>query len=475
MSVTRFFLPLLLLIASGVSAQTWDLKRCVEYAMDNNIQVKISDVQADISDETLRQSKLSRLPTLGVSGSGSVNSGLNQNPVTFNRETQTYFAARMQLESTADIFNFFSKQNTILGNEWDALANRANVDKIKYDIALTVANAYLQVLLANEQKKIALVQVQQTNEQLNNTRKLVEAGSLPELNASQLEAQLALDSVNLVSASSNVSLSTLNLKALMNMDPAAPFEVAVPPVESIPVEPIADLQPEYVYQLALANQPQQKTNYFRLKAAEKYSEAAKGAMYPRLVGFGALGTSYFNRAQVITGSTQVFVPIGQVSVDNSDYLVYPLQPFNAPVYGKSYFGQQLTDNFNQAIGLSLNVPIFSGGSLKSNYVKSRLNLRSVELQQDQDNLKLKQDIYQAYNEASVALEKFNASSRTVTTNEKTYSFAKKRYDVGMLSTFDLITSQNNLLRAKLEYTMNRFDYVFKLKVLEFYKGLGLKL
>jgi outer membrane protein len=475
MPATRLILPLLLLIASGVSAQTWDLKRCVEYAMDNNIQVKISDVQADISDETLRQSKLSRLPTLGVSGSGSINSGLNQNPVTFNRETQTYFAARMQLESTADIFNFFSKQNTILGNEWDALANRANVDKIKYDIALTVANAYLQVLLANEQKKIALVQVQQTNEQLNNTRKLVEAGSLPELNASQLEAQLALDSVNLVSASSNVSLSTLNLKALMNMDPAAPFEVAVPPVESIPVEPIADLQPEYVYQLALANQPQQKTNYFRLKAAEKYSEAAKGAMYPKLVGFGAVGTSYFNRAQVITGSTQIFVPIGQVSVDNSDYLVYPLQPYNAPIYGKSYFGQQLTDNFNQAIGLSLNVPIFSGGSLKSNYLKSKLNLRSVELQKDQDNLKLKQDIYQAYNEASVALEKFNASSRTVTTNEKAYSFAKKRYDVGMLSTFDLITSQNNLLRAKLEYTMNRFDYVFKLKVLEFYKGLGLKL
>lgn len=474
MSATKFILPLLL-IATNLSAQTWDLKKCVEYAMENNIQVKISDVQADISEETFRQSKLTRLPTLGLNGSGSVNSGLNQNPVTFNRETQTYFAARMQLETSADIFNFFSKQNTILGNEWDALAGRANVDKIKYDIALTVANAYLQVLLAKEQEKIAVVQVEQTREQLTNTRKLVNAGSLPELNALQLEAQLALDSANLVSTKSNVNLSTLNLKALMNMDPAIPFEVDVPPVDRIPVEPIADLQPEYVYRLALANQPLQKSNFFRLKAAEKYTDAARGAMYPRLIAFGGLGTSYFNRAQVVTATNQVFVPIGEVTIDNTSYSVFPFQPFTVPIYGKSYFGQQITDNFSQSIGVSLNVPIFNNGSLKSNYIKSKLNLRSVQLQQDQDNLKLKQDIYQAYNEASVAMEKFNASSRSVTTSETALSYARKRYDVGMLSTFDLITSQNNLLRAKLEYTMNRFDYVFKLKVLEFYKGLGLKL
>lgn len=474
MSATKFILPLLL-FATQLSAQTWDLKRCVEYAMENNIQVKLSDVQADINDETFRQSKLSRIPIVGVSGSGSLNSGLNQNPVTFNRETQTYFAARMQLESSVDIFNFFSKQNTILGNEWDALAGRANVDKIKYDIALTVANAYLQILLAKEQEKIAGVQTQQTAEQLKNTRKLVDAGSLPELNASQLEAQLAFDSANLVSAKSSVNVSILNLKSLMNMDPATAFEVAVPPVESIPVEPIADLQPEYVYKLALANQPLQKSNYFRLKAAEKYAEAARGAMYPRLVAFGALGTSYFNKAQVISGTSQIFAPIGEVTINNDDYLVYPLQPFTVPLYSKPGFSRQLTDNFSQAIGVSLNVPIFSGGSLKSNYVKSRLSLRSVQLQQDQDNLKLKQDIYQAYNDASVSLEKFNASKRTVETSDKAYLFAKKRYDVGMLSTLELITSQNNLLRARLEYTMNQFDYVFKLKVLEFYKGLGLKL
>jgi outer membrane protein len=144
----------LLLLSLTSGAQSWDLKRCVEYAMQNNIQVQISDVQARISEENLRQSRLSRIPNLGINGSGSVNSGLNQNPVTFNRVTQTYFASRMQLESTADIFNFFSKQNTILGNEWEAMAADANVDKIKYDIALTVANAYLQVLLVKEQEKI---------------------------------------------------------------------------------------------------------------------------------------------------------------------------------------------------------------------------------------------------------------------------------------------------------------------------------
>ncbi len=464
------------IICQGITAQQkWDLKSVVEYAMANNISVKLSDVQVKVSALSLKQSKLSQIPNANFSGNSGYSSGSNQDPTTFSRITQTYFSAGMQLQSSADIFNFFSKRNTITGNEWELKAARANVDKLKNDIALTAANAYLQVLLAKEQEKITLVQLKQTEAQLDNTRKLVNAGALPELNASQLEAQLALDSGNYISAKGNVTISLLTLKSFMNIDAAAPFEVDTPPVEMIPIEPIADLLPENVYKLAMANQPLQRFNDYRIKAAQNFKSAAKGAILPTLSAYGSLGSNYNNRAQEIISSTPVIVPIGNVTIAGADYSVFPLQPFSDYTYGKTNFSNQMADNFRQSVGLSLSIPIFNSYNFKTQYLRSKLNISTLRLQKEQDDQKLKQDIYQAYTAAIIALEKFNASKKAVETNEKTYLFAGKRFDVGLLNTFDLITTQNNLLRAKLEYSINHFDYVFKMKVLEFYRGQGLKL
>lgn len=450
--------------------------------MANNISVRQADVQAKLSELSYRQSRLSQLPNASFGLSGSVNSGNNQDPVTFSRVTETYLAAGMQLQSSADIFNFYSKRNTIAANQWEMMAARANVDKIKNDIALSVANAYLQVLLAQEQEKIISVQYQQTANQLDMTSKMVAAGTLPPLNESQLQAQLALDSSNLISAKGGVTTNILNLKALMNVDAGAPFELEAPPVDIIPIEPIADLQPEFVYTQALANQPQQKGNEFRLKAAQKSMDAARGAMKPTLSAFGSLSTNYlaFHRRpfyqQIITGyqSTGLIADAGGGTVYDVKSPIITRGDIAGYVKPNS-LGSQMSDNFRKAFGLSINVPIFNGGVLKTAYERSKLNLGSMRLQKEQDDMKLKQDIYQAYNAALVAMQKLDASKKTVDINETTFMYARKRYDVGMLSTFDLVTSQNNLLRARLEYSLNRFDYVFKMKVLEFYKGAGLKL
>ena len=468
-------LLLFLLSMAATAQQKWNLRTVVEHAMANNISVKLSDVQAKVAALTYKQSKLSQLPNATFSGNTGYSSGSNQDPTTFSRITQTYLSAGLQLQSSADIFNFFSKRNTIAGNQWELLAAKANVDKIKNDIALTAANGYLQVLLSKEQEQITLVQLKQTQAQLNNTRKLVDAGALPELNAVQLEAQLAQDSGNYIAAKGNVTLNLLTLKSYLNIDAAAPFEVETPPVELIPVEPIADLQPDNVFQLAIANQPLQRYNGLRLKAAGKFKAAARGALYPTFSLYGSLGSNYNNRAQEIKSVTPYTVPIGNVTVGSTSYQVFPLQPFNDYTYGNTKFTTQLSDNFRQSVGISLNVPIFNGYGLRTQYERSKLNISTLQLQQEQDNQKLKQDIYQAYTAAMIALEKFNASKKGVEANEKTFLFAGKRYDVGLLNTFELITAQNNLMRSKLEYTINQFDYVFKMKVLEFYKGLGLKL
>lgn len=466
----------LCLLSIPASAQKkWDLRSIVDYAMANNISVKISDVQAKIADVTYQQSKASRIPAASFTANSSFNSGNNQDPVTFSQTTQTYLSAGLQLQTSADIFNFFSKQNTVAANNWELQAAKANVDKLKNDLALSIANMYLQILLAKEQENITSIQIQQTTAQLGNTKKLVDAGALPPLNLTQLEAQLATDSVNYITAKGTVVQNILNLKTYLSMDPAMDFGVETPSLESIPLDPIADLQPENVYRLALANQPLQRYNVFKIKAAEKNKLAAKGSMYPTLSAFGSLGSGYNNRSQQIVSATPVLAPLGNVDVGGTSYDVYPLEPFSTYNYSKTTLPTQISDNFSQSIGLSLSIPILNGRSLRSNYERSKLNIRGLQLQQQLDDQTLKQNIYQAYNSVLIALEKFNASKKSVDASQLTYDYAKKRFDVGMLGTFDLITTQNNVLTAKLQYTINRFDYVFKMKVLEFYKGQGIKL
>jgi outer membrane protein len=474
------FILILVIAAPAGAQQKWSLLRCVEYAMANNISIKQTDLQSKTAEWQLRQSRLGQIPNLSFSANSSYNSGRNQDPTSFSLITQSYLSAGLQLQSSAEIFNWFSKRNTIAANEWELQAAKTNTDKLKNDIALTVANSYLQILLAMEQEKIAAVQLQQSQAQLSNTRKLVDAGVLPELNAAELEAQVARDSSTLISAKGNVTQNILSIKAYMALDASAPFEIETPSVDKIPLEKIADLQPEAVYASATANMPQQKMNNFKLKAAQKNAAAAKGSLYPTLSAFGSLGSRYasyinlphYDAVDAGLALTGLIARNGSV-----DYLVYGpsfKQVRNGYEKSDAYF-RQLNRNFNQSVGLSLSVPLFNGYSVRTNYERSRINVKSLQLQQDLDNQTLKQNIYQAYNAALVALEKYNAGKKSLETADRTYSFAQKRFEVGMMSTFELITNQNNLFRARLENALNQFDYVFKMKVLEFYKGQGLKL
>lgn len=457
------------------SQDKWDLRRCVEYAMSNNISVKQQDIQARLTELQYKQSKTGLFPTANMSGNVGYSSGRNQNPVTFDLITQGYLSSGFNLQAAVDVFNWNSKRNSIAANALETKAAFANVEKLRNDIALNVAGAYLQALLAKEQATVSEIQVKQTRAQLENTRRLVEVGNLPELNAIQLEAQLANDSSNLITAQGNIRTAILLIKSYLNIDAGTPFEIEAPDVESIPIDDLASLQPELVYNMALQNLPQQRANTFRIQAAEKFINSARGAMYPSFSLFGSLGSSFNNQTTEVIGSTQVFAPVGSVTIGGTSYEVFPNQPFNNYTYQKMpYFGQ-LNQNFRQSVGLSVNIPIANGGSLRAAYERSKLNLRGLELQKDLDNQTLKQDIYTAYNDVVTSLEKFRAASKTAAVNQQAADFASKRYEIGLLNTIDLITTQNNLFSAKIQALLAQYDYVFKMKVLEFYKGMGLKL
>lgn len=466
---------LLICVSHFATAQEkWDLQRCVEYALANNISVKQADIQARFSELALLQNRSSRIPSLNFNGSAGYSFGRTENPTTGVLEDNNFFNTGVQLQSQVTLFNWFSLKNTIEASKFSAEADKEQAKKVQNDVALNVAVAYLQILLLREQVNVMEVQVKQTAEQLFNTQKRVEAGTLPELNALEMEAQLARDSSALVTAIGSAQQSLLQMKALLAMDAAAPFDIVVPPVGLIPVESLADLQPDAVYASAVANLPQQKVNDLRLKAAAKNIAAAKANMYPTISAFGGLSSNYVNISipQYAVGPYEQTPNI--VNVGGTDYFVS--SPSFVQVGERVIpLGTQFRNNFGQNIGIGISVPIFNGRAARSGWDRSKLQYRQVELTKQQDDLTLKQDIYTAYNDAMTALQKFNASRKTVETSQKALEFAQKRFELSLLPTFELIISQNNLQRARIDMLSAQFDYVFKMKLLEFYKGQGLKL
>ena len=480
--MNRVFPVLLLFLAFSASAQEkWSLERCVTYAIQNNISVKQADIQTRLAEIDVLQSEAMKYPSLGFSADAGKNFGRSINRATNTFENESSFGAGFRLQSGVTLFNWFSQKHSTAAAKLELQAAGAATDKVRNDIALNVAVAYLQALLANEQVEVSLVQIAQTNAQYENIKKLVKAGSLPELNAAEVEAQLARDSAAFITARSGYQQQIIFLKALLSLNMSQPFDIEKPEVEAIPIEPLAELQPETVYQEALRNLPQQKVNQLRYEAAQKNILAAKASMYPTLSAFGSIGSNYSNlfpdQENVIVTSTGVFdtsrVAFVDVGGGNKRYIIQERYDFFSP---KAKFGKQLFDNnLSQSVGLNLSVPIFNNRQLRSNLERSKLSAENFKLQADQDNLTLQQDIYTAYTDAVNAMQRYLAATKAVEAAEKAYNFSSKRYEVGLLQTIELITNQNNLYRTRLDALSARFEYVFRMKLLEFYKGAGMKL
>ncbi|MBI2731316.1 MAG: TolC family protein [Sphingobacteriales bacterium] len=478
------FTALFFCIALSVYAQDtrWDLRKCVEYAMSNNVSVKQADVQARFAELTSKQSKWQQQPNLNFTNSTGYQFGRSIDPTTNLFTTQQQLFQNYNLNANVTIFNWNRIKYDILSNKYNVKAALTDVEKTKNDIALAVATSFLQTLLTKEQVNIAEVQVSQTLAQLTNTRRKVNAGTLPELNALELEAQLARDSSTLVSAQTNEQLNLLQLKAQMNLDAATPFDTYIAFIDKIPVYTLGDMQPDAVYKQALTTQPAQQANELRLKALNAAFKSVTALKYPTLTGFAGLNTRFANANKYkIALPTGLFSPTS-LKADVSGTLYDVKQPdFSLSTRKNAFFeqwdgwGTQLNRNFGQNIGIQISIPILNGGQTRSQIERAKLNLQNLALTKEQSDTKLKQDIYQAYQAAVAALEKFNANKKAVDVAQRTYDLSVKRYELGLLSTLDLITNQNNLLKAKLDLATSHYDYIFKMKVLEFYKGQGLRL
>ncbi|MCO5237625.1 MAG: TolC family protein [Chitinophagaceae bacterium] len=467
-----------------IYAQTninWDLRRCVEYALVNNVSVRQADIQARISAVALKQSRLEQIPALNFSGSHGFSFGRSLDYSTNVYTDNNVMYEQLGLNSQVTLFNWNSRRNTIKSNEFNFQADEATVDKAKNDVALNVARQYLLVLLDIEQAEVTEVQLRQSQAQHQNTRKQVDAGALPELNAAELEAQVARDSANLIGAQTQIEVDKLVLKALINLPADEPFELAVPPIEAIPIDNILDVSPEAVYAMAILSQPQIKVNNLRLLAAQKGYEAAKGRQYPSLSLFGQLGTA-FNSSFKSFKETNLGDQLTPAYILDGTEKVYVYSPVSGVVTGRKNFGQlwdgygrQIKNNFGQGIGIGLSIPIFNGWSLRADIERAKWDLKNKELAIEQDTLKLKQDVYTAYNQALGSFHTFSAREKEVAIAERSFELASKRYDIGAMQTIEWLTNQSNLFNARINKLIAQYDYVFKMKVLEFYKGQGIRL
>jgi outer membrane protein len=478
----KFFCLLCLTFLYGFSQaqDKWNLERCVAYAIANNISVKQADVQARITALTVKLNKAGQYPNVGFSTSSGYNFGRSINPATNQFETNRFFFSNYQLQSSVNLFNWFSQRYAIEASKLDLQAADAAVDKARNDIALNVAVAYLQTLLANEQVQISNVQIAQTLAQMDIVRKRVNAGAVPELNLVEAEAQMATDSSNYITAISTYQQNLIQLKALLNLDMAVAFDIETPNVDRIPVESLAELQPAYVYQQALKNLPQQRVNQFKYQSAVKNIRVARSSMYPTLSAFVGIGSTYSSlypdRSRTVVTPGSGFDTVGLV-VQTSPGVYQPILSPKFQTYTPfATYGKQVFDiNLGERIGLNLSIPIFNNRQLRTNWERARLNAEGIKLQLQQDNLSLQADIYNAYTNAVNAQQRYVSAQKAVEASQKALDFSQKRYDANLLSLFELLTNQNNLNRAKLNAAAAQFEYVFRMKLLEFYKGQGLKL
>ncbi|WP_177318637.1 TolC family protein [Chitinophaga sancti] len=469
-------LAICLLLANTVATKaqdTWSLQRSVDYALANNIDIRQQSVQKRLAELTLKQSKLVQIPTLSGGVNGNFANGRSIDPNTNSFITSAVTSYSAGLSAGANIFNFFYQQNVIASNKYNYQAQDKLLEKARNDVAFNIATAFLQILLNTEQVHISEVQVKLTMDNLANTKKLVIAGSVPESNQADLEAQLATDSVTLVNAQNQVIQSTLQMKALLNLSFDQPYVPQIPDnIAEIPLPRLDEVDPEMVYSAANSNNPLIKADQLLVKSSERSYAAYRAQMYPSITASGQAYSSYANSAKNATPvsiKTVEDVQIGTVDVGASTYKVYTKSYTYNYEFSTIPLSTQLDNNFKQTLGLSLNIPILNGWTYRTNMQKAKLNIETQKLTMEKDNQKLRQDIYTAHANAVSAIQKYYAASRGVDASQKAYDFATKRFDLGLMNTIDYITTQSKLFNAQINKVSAQYDYIFKMKLLEFYR------
>lgn len=465
----------LALALSGFMAQAqevWSLSKCIEHAIENNIQVKQNMLSAELAKANYDQSIADMAPSLNAGASHGYNWGQRIDPFTNQFATNRVRSNNLGLSSSVTLFNGLQMQNTLKKNNLDLMASRYDVETMQNDIALNVATAYLQVLFSEELLAVAQNQLLITTNQLDRTKKLVDAGVLPEGNLFDIQAQLAGDELQVSNAENTRDLAYLSLRQLMNLSGTRTLTIEKPEIE-VPADALAEVNPNQVYETALGNQPQIKSAETTVLSADKSLSIAKGTASPSITVTGSIGTGYSGLSRQVTGY-DIVTPSPTGITANGDS-VYNFSDAIIPTFETTPFGEQLDQNLNENLTFNLNIPIFNGWQSRTAIARAKINQQSAQLALEASKLQLEQTIQQSHADAKAALKQYFASTKALEALEKSFEYAQKRFEVGLLNPTDFNETKTRLANAESEAVRAKYDYVFKLKVLDFYQGKPLTL
>ena len=429
---------LLLLIPLTLSAQKrWSLEECIKYAWDNNLSIKQQEIVVEQSENNVLESKLQYLPSFNASVSHSMNWGRSVNMQDLQIiENQLSQSTSASMRASVNLFEGFQKGNDLKSKKVVQEISVLEVGRIKNQISVEISRAYLQILLSKEILRTANQSLESVKQQVDRTGKLVNAGSIAYSSLLEIEAQLATERVQVVNAQNQVNNSFLALKQLLDLTRESDFDVDSPNLDLM----IEAFSGESVDQLFEQSKtlPQIKSAELNYINSNLQLAIAKGRSYPTISFSAGYGTYYS---------------------DSRD----------------QNFMDQFNENRNPSISFGLSIPIFNNWQSNTAIKNARLGVRNAEIEVRNAEQILYKEIQQANSDALGYYEKYKASSQSVKAMEESFRYVQQKFDLGVLNATDYTVAKTNLFKAQSEFYQAKYQYVFQLKILDFYKGIPITL
>lgn len=435
-------------VASFAQEKKWTLKECINHAIQNNITIKQSELDLQTSSVAKKDAIGNFMPNLSASTSHSWNIGLNQNITTGLLENQTTQFTSANLNANVDIFKGLQNVNQLRKANLAIIASQYQLTKMQEDIALNVANAYLQILFNKENLKVQTQQKLLNTKQFNRTVELVDAGNVPKGDLLDIQATMASGNQRVIVAENTLLLSKLSLAQLLQIEDFQNFDISEDDMPTM-LSTILNETPEAIIAKAKENRTELKIAETNVALAEKDISIAKGSYLPSLSAFYGFNTraSNSNGFEIVNGQPFVISP--------------------KPLF------DQFSTNKGQNFGLSLNIPIFNGFAIRNNVARTKIALEKSQLAKNQQELDVERNVFTAYTDTKAAKESYEAALQIVKARELAMQYAKDRYEIGMMNVFDYNQSQVAFVNAQSEVLRTKYDYIFRIKILEFYFGIPL--
>ena len=424
----------------------WSLEACIDYAYANNIQLKQKVEEQEARKVELHTSKHSWLPAVNANMGQSFQFGRSTSKsgvIVDQNASNTTFNINLDMP----IFDGFKIPNDIAARKLDLQAAIESLNKAKEDLAINIASYYLQVLYNKELQRVAQLQVDLDKEQVAKTEAMVDAGKVPLSQLYDIKAQLAKDEVTLTEAANNVQLALLDLAQSLELERSdRSFDIVTPQITDAVAENMSSiLPPETIFDQAVTFKPQIKEQEYLLESQKRMLKVAQAGYYPKL-NFGA---SYSNG--------YYHTSMGGEFADTRS------------------FGDQLKQNGQKIVGFSLSIPLFNRFQVRNSVRSARIGINNQQLMLENSKKTLYKEIQQAYYNATAAQEKYTASDKSVASSREAFSYAQARYEAGKSTVFEFNEAKTKYAQSLAEQAQAKFDFIFRAKILDFYRGTPLKL